>query len=252
MPDKSWKGKGEALPRRSPRKRGKTCGRPFKAPRLVEETVQEIVTITETETQTSDSQVQVITETENDRDIQARAVAQPVRTPYVKGLRLMSEREADKEARYGEVLHWSTNSDKEVVTERGQDRTFGSDATGSTPDICKSPDMSSGIVPGEIVQASDFEIQARQHKTKFNYEDPSLVEETQAQDSDGDSEDNVPIATVLTRPKKTIQLTVQPITESKVELLFHCMNCVHTKEKPVRQLSGSIQLRMQCHSNRSI
>jgi hypothetical protein len=40
----------------------------------------------------------VIKETENDRDIQARAVAQPVRIPYVKGLRLMSESEADKEA----------------------------------------------------------------------------------------------------------------------------------------------------------
>ena len=36
MPDKKWKGKGEALPRRSPRKGGKTCGRPFTAPRKKE------------------------------------------------------------------------------------------------------------------------------------------------------------------------------------------------------------------------
>ncbi len=67
-------------------------------------TVQEIITITDTDTQTSDSQVQVITETENGRDIQARLVGKPVRIPYIKGLRLMSEREADEEARHGEVL----------------------------------------------------------------------------------------------------------------------------------------------------
>jgi hypothetical protein len=66
MPERSWKGKGEAVPRRSPRKRGKTCGRPFKAPRQVQETIQEIITVTETET--NDSQVQVITET-NDSQV---------------------------------------------------------------------------------------------------------------------------------------------------------------------------------------
>ena len=88
MPDTSWKGKGEALPRRSPRKRGKTCGRPFKAPRPVEETVKEIVRVTETETK--DSQVKLITETENDRDIQARQEAAPVRIPFRKGIKLMN------------------------------------------------------------------------------------------------------------------------------------------------------------------
>jgi hypothetical protein len=115
MADRSWKGKGEALPRRSPRKRGKTCGRPFKAPRPVAEAVQEIITITETET--NDSQVQVITETENDRDIQARAVAEPVRIPFLKGLKLMSE-----------VLRWSADSDKEDTPDRGEDRTIESDS----------------------------------------------------------------------------------------------------------------------------
>ena len=69
MTDTSWKGKGEALPRSSPRKRGKTCGRFFKAPRQVEgtqvATVPEIILITDTETQTTDSQVQVITDKKN-------------------------------------------------------------------------------------------------------------------------------------------------------------------------------------------
>ena len=69
MPDTRWKGKGEALPRRSPRKgkRGKTCGRPFKAPRPVKETKKKSVKVTATETQ--DSQVQeivLVTETETE------------------------------------------------------------------------------------------------------------------------------------------------------------------------------------------
>jgi hypothetical protein len=33
MTDRGWKSKGDKVPRRSPRKTGKTCGRPFKAPR---------------------------------------------------------------------------------------------------------------------------------------------------------------------------------------------------------------------------
>jgi hypothetical protein len=174
MTDTSWKGKGEALPRRSPRKRGKTCGRFFKAPRQVEETleatVQEIILITDTETQTNDSQVQVITETENAREIQARVVGKAVIIPYNKGTKAMSEREADEVARHGEVLRWSTDSENEEVTNRGAERTFESDTTGSTPDCCKSPDKMAVLVTGEIVQVQEFEIQARQHKTKLNYE----------------------------------------------------------------------------------
>jgi hypothetical protein len=131
MPDRSWKGKGEAVPRRSPRRRGKTCGRPFKAPRPVEETVQEIITLTETVTQ--DSQVKMLAETENDRDIQARREAEPVVIPFERGIKLMSEREATELARHGEVLRWSPDSDKEEMTERGPDRTIESDSTGSTP-----------------------------------------------------------------------------------------------------------------------
>ena len=86
----------------------------------------------------------------------------------------MSEREADEVARHGEVLRWSTDSENEEITNRGAERTFGSDTTGSTPDCCKSPDKRGVLVTGEIVQVQDFEIQARQHKTKLNYEGQSL------------------------------------------------------------------------------
>jgi hypothetical protein len=84
-----------------------------------EATVPEIILITDTETQTTDSQVQVITETENDRDIQARVVGRAVIIPYNKGDKAMSEREANEEARHGEMLRWSTDSDNEEVTQRG-------------------------------------------------------------------------------------------------------------------------------------
>jgi hypothetical protein len=193
------------------------------APRQVEETqeatVQEIILIKDTETQTTDSQVQVITETENDRDIQARVVGKAVIIPYNKGDKAMSEREADEEARHGEVLRWSTESDNGEVTQRGPETTFGSDTTGSTPDCCKSPDKMGVLVTGEIVQVQDFEFQARQHKTKLNYEGQSFVAETEAQESDDDSEDNVLIASVLTKPKTTNQVTEgdKTITQSEVQ-----------------------------------
>ncbi len=56
MAEQDWISKGDKLPRRSPRRKGKTCGRPFKAPRPVsekeadnEESQVVIITITETE-----------------------------------------------------------------------------------------------------------------------------------------------------------------------------------------------------------
>ena len=214
MPDKNWKGKGGALPRRSVRKRGKTCGRPFTAPRLVEETVKEIITVTETETQ--DSQVQLITETENDRDIQARQEVAPVVIPFIKGIKLLSEREADEMARHGEVLRYSTDSDPEVVTEGGPDRTFGSDTTGSTPDICKSPDMVQERVSVSLVTATipPFEIEAISDKRQFVYNGVSTVKESEAQKSDDDSDDDVPIARVVLQSKQN-SLTRQQIADCK-------------------------------------
>jgi hypothetical protein len=66
MEDKEWRSKGEKLPRRSPRKKGKTCGRPFKAPRPIIELEDSDVIVIATDVETSkDSEVQVITETEN-------------------------------------------------------------------------------------------------------------------------------------------------------------------------------------------
>jgi hypothetical protein len=88
--------------------------RPFKAPRPVTETENEIITVTETEneiitvteTENIDSQVEIITETANDRDIRARQEAEPQRIPFIRGIKIMimNYREAEEMSTHGEVL----------------------------------------------------------------------------------------------------------------------------------------------------
>jgi hypothetical protein len=125
---------------------------------------------------------------------------------------MMSEREATEMARHGEVLRWSPDSDKEEMTERGPDRTIESDSTGSTPETFKSPDIVQGRVTGSFVTdtIAPFEIEARHGKSKFIYKGVSLVKETEAQESDDDSEDDVPIASVVLKKNKC-SLTLQQI-----------------------------------------
>jgi hypothetical protein len=118
MADKGWKNKVDKVPRRSPRKRGKMCGRPFKAPRAVVEERDSDVQVIERETVAdNDSQVQIITETENTRDIEGKQEANPHVIPYLKGIKMMSEREVDECAKHGEVLRWSSDSDVEKITD---------------------------------------------------------------------------------------------------------------------------------------
>jgi hypothetical protein len=52
----------------------------------------------------SESQVVIISETQNRRDITGKAEAEPDVIPYIKGIKLMSAREADECARHGEVI----------------------------------------------------------------------------------------------------------------------------------------------------
>jgi hypothetical protein len=62
MRGKDWRGKGEVASRRSPRKTGKKCGRPFTAPRTVRENCR--TTTKRKTTETEDSDVQVMTDSE--------------------------------------------------------------------------------------------------------------------------------------------------------------------------------------------
>ncbi len=61
MADRAWKSKGDKVPRRSPRKRGNRCGRPFKAPRAVT-TDKEEIHFQLRVTAIDDSDVQVLTD----------------------------------------------------------------------------------------------------------------------------------------------------------------------------------------------
>ncbi len=134
MTVRGWKSKGEKVPRRSPRKTGKNCGRPFKAPRkkgkttlvadLEDSDVQIVVPDTEGE---NDSQVQCITETQNQRDMEGKVQAeQIIINPYPNGLRRMSEREANEAARYGEVLRWSSD-EEDKTQDKTKDASVASD-----------------------------------------------------------------------------------------------------------------------------
>ena len=103
--------KGDKASRRSPRRQKKTCGRPFKAPRKGKsaKTVPQVNTseaelVLQDGQDTQDSQVKQITETENDRDIQERTAEEAHVIPFIPGIRLMSEREADEVARHGEGI----------------------------------------------------------------------------------------------------------------------------------------------------
>ena len=101
MTDRGWKSKGEKVPRRSPRKTGKTCGRPFKAPRkkgktkVVAEVEDSDVQLVEQDKEgENESQVQCIAESQNKRDMEGKEEAEPIRiNPYPNGIRGQDKRE---------------------------------------------------------------------------------------------------------------------------------------------------------------
>ena len=121
MPSNGWQSKGDKSVRRSPRQGRRKCARPFTAPRSV----------TKDKGKTVESEVQVITETENARDIEGRQDEEPQVIPFEKGLKMLSEREADECAEHGEVLRWSPNSEAEEQTQEKTSENITSDTTGS-------------------------------------------------------------------------------------------------------------------------
>ena len=200
MSDKDWLSKGGKAARRSPRQRGNSCAKPFKAPRLATKDIAN----------SNDGEIQEITETENDRDILGRQEEAPRNNPYPKGIKLMSEREATECAQNGEVLGWSTDSsDGETVKEIATQTNQLSDTTGSTPDIFRSPDTGP-----DIVQGSNTVPVAQEERPKLTYMGVTHVDETEVQGSSSDSEDDVPVARLL-RPKLNTTLTLEQIQDCK-------------------------------------
>ena len=88
MADKGWQNNGDKVPRRSPRKRGKKCDRPFKAPRpVVQERDSDVQEIQIETVADSESQVVIISETQNTRDVEGKAEAEPHVIPYIKEIK---------------------------------------------------------------------------------------------------------------------------------------------------------------------
>jgi hypothetical protein len=255
METRGWQNKGDKVPRRSPRRQRKTCGRPFKAPRKGKssKTVAQVKTseaefglqdgqdtqdsqvkqISETENDrdiqerieqdnevrldnqdqvgqdNQDSQVQQISATENDRDMQARTEEEPHVIPFIPGIRMMSDREATEMCRHGEVLRWSSDEDGDNTDKTA----LGSDTTGSTPDLFKSPEQSKGRVPGSVETdiISDYVIQASP-KTKQYPQGVVFVPETELEQSLVGSTEERPVVRSL-RNRQKIELSLQQITD---------------------------------------
>lgn len=214
MSDEDWLGKGDRLPRRSPRRRGKTCGRPFRAPRLVadEQAVRE------------ESQAVILTETEMERDMQDREEAPPLVIPFIPDMT-----GSDKE-----IAHDSYESVKDTVQDNAEQTGQVSDTTGSTPDIFKSPDRRDATnveTRAEIVRQKSPETIGQQEvqnpfmielKRKIELREQAklvrvtFVPETQLPEGSDDSDDNIPIATSLQKPKiVTCSLTFQQIKDCR-------------------------------------
>jgi hypothetical protein len=130
-----------------------------------------------------DSQVKIITETENERDLQEREAPA-----------LVSEAKSDLEDRHETV----------------------SNTTESTPDIFKSPERqeTADKAPDIVMTVETASEVAPQTKT-FHYQGVSVVEETQLEDSSGNSEDERPIVNTLSIKEKGISLTRQQIQDGK-------------------------------------
>ncbi len=109
--------------------------------------------------------------------------------------------------------------------------TAESDTTGSTPDIFSSPDRDIVVGVAEVAQTITSDvvgnhviIQARrpQARNPFDhrnfkgqpYQGVMHVEETEQQDKSSDSEDDIPVATLL-RQEKGSTLTLQQIQDCK-------------------------------------
>jgi hypothetical protein len=188
MTDRGWLSKGDKVARRSPRKRGGKCDRPFTAPRQVtqpstnrnkrpdpkdvdpkDKQDSEVQVVTDSEVQqilrrghanidSGNSELQIITETENERDVTAKRQRVP-----------------------------------ETIADTGQE-TIVSDTTESTPDICRSPvEVVSDTVTLEASKQLGTQIMFKD----VPYRGMTFVGETERQDDGSDSDDNVPVAALL-------------------------------------------------------
>ena len=203
MPSKGWKSKGDKSGRRSPRQRGRQCARPSKAPRSV----------TTDKSNKEDSEIQEITGTENARQIEGRQDEEPHVIPFIKGIKLMSEREATECAEHGEVLRWSPDSEGEQTIDKTPPE---SDTTGSTPEIFKSPELIQGRVPGSNTVEETLVEETIVEKTVplRKYKGWVYIPETEINEGCSAREEDVPVASVI-QPQTDTTLSLQQMQEFK-------------------------------------
>jgi hypothetical protein len=185
MTEKEWHNKEGKVVRKSTRRGGKKCNRPFTAPRRV---VQDSV-----ESEIQEIAIERLQETtSDDEDKRVRPMYGPFLNPYPEGIKSMSEREADECARHGDVLRWS--SDDELL------------------DILKSPEPSEGRVPGAMItdNINDYVIEAS--PTRQTYQGVNYVQGTEIVESSVQSSDERPVVTSL-RNRQKITLSLQQITD---------------------------------------
>jgi hypothetical protein len=203
MPDKGWRSKGDKGIRSSPRQTGKTCGRPFSAPRKARDTTEKTTKITAKET--NDSEVRILTESE--MEILASMGA------AIPGFEDSDEAQADN------VLQVEPHQDKTELDRQAQDLIeetaqvqAESDTTESTPEILQSPDKVQDRVPGSLANAPSVGEKTVVAKTVApkKYKGWVFVPETEEKEGSSDSADNEPIVR---------QLKPQTVTSKRLEEL---------------------------------
>ncbi len=126
----------------------------------------------------------------------AEAIETTRENPYPKGIKLMSEREADECAKFGEVLRWSSDSEGET------EKTTVADKETPVPiQYVGQPwkDMRNTIV---LITETEAETEERQQA--------SVTEaiETELQDCDGE-EDNIPFGQLMNKQKDSVSVETE-------------------------------------------
>jgi hypothetical protein len=127
-----------------------------------------------------------------------------INRPFKAPRAVVEERDSDIQ-----VIEKETVADSEslvqIITET---QTIGSDTTGCTPDILKSPEITHTRVPGS--KKTDGIERRVNAGRKAKFKGVTYVPETEQQSTSSDSEDEVPVAQLL-KTRKPGSLTLEEI-----------------------------------------
>jgi hypothetical protein len=203
MADKGWRNRADKGIRSSSRQTGKTCGRPFSAPRKARDTTAK--TAKNTAEETNESDVRLLTESE----MKILASVSEARPGFEETDEAQAENVLQDEPHQDKTEQDRQAEDKIVETAQVPDE---SDTTESTPEILKSPDKVQDRVPGSSSNApgSGEKTYVAKIVAPKKYKGWVYVQETQANEDSDDSADNLPIAS---------QLKPQTVTSKRLEEL---------------------------------